>query len=68
MRMIFLIGGSASTVWTRQQGMGFHRKAGQDEERDGVSYSAPESMSELPLRHMMHAWREYMTATVGEKL
>ncbi|MEC8289748.1 MAG: SRPBCC family protein, partial [Pseudomonadota bacterium] len=54
---------SSASEW-----VSFHRKAGQDEERDGVSYSAPESMSELPLRHMMHAWREYMTATVGEKL
>ena len=54
---------SSASEW-----VSFHRKAGQDEERDGVSYSAPESMSELPLRHMMHAWREYMTATVGEQL
>jgi len=24
-------------------------------------------MSELPLRHMMHAWRDYMTADAGAK-
>ena len=45
----------------------FHRKAGHDEERDGISYSAPDTMSELPLRHMMHAWRDYMTADSGAK-
>lgn len=39
----------------------FHRNAGQDVMEDGVRHSAPKSMSEMPMRHMMHQWRDYMT-------
>lgn len=48
-----------------QDWVSFHRNAGKDIERDGKTFSAPESMSELPLRHMMHAWRDYMTTGEG---
>ena len=48
---------SSASEW-----VSFHRNAGHDEERNGITYSAPDSMSELPLRHMMHAWRKYMTS------
>ena len=39
-----------------------HRNAGQDLAPDehGIIHSAPASMSELPLRHMMQKWKEYM--------
>jgi phenylpropionate dioxygenase-like ring-hydroxylating dioxygenase large terminal subunit len=40
----------------------FHRNAGQDMTKDGILYSPPQSMSELPLRSMMQAWKGYMTA------
>ncbi len=38
-----------------------HRNAGQDRIEDGVQYSAPDTMSEMPLRSMMQAWKHYMT-------
>jgi len=38
----------------------FHRNAGQDPHKDGV-YTSVTGMSELPMRHMMKAWTEYMT-------
>ncbi len=40
-----------------------HRNAGQDLPPDdhGIVHSAPASMSELPLRHMMQVWKDYMT-------
>ena len=50
---------------TASEGVSFHRNAGQDVQRDGATHSAPDSMSELPMRHMMHAWRDYMTAGKG---
>jgi phenylpropionate dioxygenase-like ring-hydroxylating dioxygenase large terminal subunit len=57
--------------WKCQEGLSsdggdwvsLHRNAGQDVTKNGVTHSAPESMSELPLRHMMHAWKRYMTST-----
>ena len=48
---------SNATEW-----VSFHRNAGQDTEEGGIMYSAPSSMSELPMRSMMQAWRGYMTA------
>jgi phenylpropionate dioxygenase-like ring-hydroxylating dioxygenase large terminal subunit len=39
----------------------FHRNAGQDPSKDGV-YTSVTGMSELPMRHMMRAWTDYMTA------
>ena len=43
----------------------FHRNAGFDI-IDGNLRKSPEgSMSEMPLRHMMHVWRDYMTAEEG---
>jgi phenylpropionate dioxygenase-like ring-hydroxylating dioxygenase large terminal subunit len=39
----------------------FHRNAGQDPSKDGV-YTSVTGMSELPMRHMMKTWAEYMTA------
>ena len=42
-----------------------HRNYGSDSERDGVLYSAPGTMSEMPLRHMMQAWAGYMGAGNG---
>ena len=39
----------------------FHRNAGQDIEKDGILHSAPDSMSEMPLRSMAQAWKRYMT-------
>ncbi len=50
---------------TASEWVSFHRNAGQDVQRDGATHSAPDSMSELPMRHMMHAWRDYMTAGKG---
>ena len=43
----------------------FHRDAGRDVVEGDVRRSAPESMSEMPLRHMMHAWRDYMAPAGG---
>ena len=43
----------------------FHRNAGQDIVDGDKTYSAPDTMSEMPLRHMMHAWKDYMTAGDG---
>ena len=40
----------------------FHRNAGQDPMKDGVLHSPPETMSEMPLRHMMQIWKELMTS------
>ncbi len=56
--------------WKCQQGLeseasewvSFHRDAGRDVMEGEIRHSAPASMSEMPLRHMMHAWRDYMTA------
>ena len=42
-----------------------HRNAGQDVERGGIMHSAPQSMSELPLRSMARAWVGYMTGDGG---
>ena len=39
-----------------------HRNAGQDIVDNGSITSAPKTMSELPLRHMMQTWKTYMTA------
>ncbi len=40
----------------------FHRNAGYDV-IDGPLRKSPDgSMSEMPMRHMMHVWRDYMTA------
>lgn len=39
-----------------------HRNAGQDLMEGDVQHSAPETMSEMPLRSMMQAWKTYMTA------
>jgi len=55
--------------WKCQQGLAsdagewvsFHRNAGQDPMVDGMLRSAPESMSEMPLRHMMQVWKGLMT-------
>jgi len=55
--------------WKCQQGLtsqgsdwvSFHRNAGQDTVVDGILRSAPESMSEMPLRHMMQVWKGLMT-------
>ena len=44
----------------------FHRNAGQDVVEGDARRSAPKSMSEMPMRHMMHAWRDYLTS-VGEE-
>ena len=38
-----------------------HRNAGQDFLENGIMKSAPQSMSELPLRSMAEAWKGYMT-------
>lgn len=43
-----------------------HRNAGHDVQDGDVLRSAPASMSEMPLRHMMQAWKRYMTAPGGE--
>jgi hypothetical protein len=56
--------------WKCQEGLesdggdwvSLHRDYGRDYVEDGVWHSAPASMSELPLRHMMQAWKKYMTA------
>ena len=37
----------------------FHRNAGQDPTKDGVTRSIT-GMSELPMRHMFTAWTQYM--------
>ncbi len=44
-----------------------HRNAGHDLPPDerGIIQSAPQTMSELPLRHMMHIWKDYMTDGVA---
>ena len=39
-----------------------HRNAGQDSDDNGTLHSAPDTMSEMPLRSMMQAWKRYMTA------
>jgi phenylpropionate dioxygenase-like ring-hydroxylating dioxygenase large terminal subunit len=39
-----------------------HRNAGQDMVDKDTVISAPKTMSELPLRHMMQTWKTYMTA------
>ena len=41
-----------------------HRSAGHDTQQDGIMHSAPESMSELPLRSMAQAWKSFMTANI----
>jgi phenylpropionate dioxygenase-like ring-hydroxylating dioxygenase large terminal subunit len=38
-----------------------HRDAGRDPVDGDVVTSAPKSMSEMPLRHMMQTWKTYMT-------
>ena len=43
----------------------FHRNAGFDVVEEGVRKSTPGSMSELPLRHMMQVWKDYMTSDAG---
>ena len=51
--------------WTGGDWVSFHRNAGFDI-IDGNLRKSPEgSMSEMPLRHMMHVWRDYMTAEEG---
>ena len=40
----------------------FHRNAGTDLTVGNILKSKPGSMSEMPLRHMMQVWRDYMTA------
>src|ERR1051325_10343446 len=55
--------------WKCQQGLGsdggdwvsMHRDAGHDLQRGDIIASPPTSMSEMPLRHMMQAWKSYMT-------
>ena len=42
-----------------------HRNYGSDTVEDGVTYSAPGTMSEMPLRHMMQVWADYMGAGNG---
>ena len=43
----------------------FHRNAGFDVIEDNVRRSPPGSMSEMPMRHMMHVWKDHMTANGG---
>ena len=45
----------------------FHRNAGQDLVEGDARRSAPQSMSEMPMRHMMHAWRDYLTSVGAEE-
>ena len=44
----------------------FHRNAGFDVIDGNLRKSPDGSMSEMPMRHMMHVWRDYMTAN-GEE-
>ena len=41
----------------------FHRNAGTDLTEGEILKSKPGSMSEMPLRHMMQVWKDYMTAS-----
>ena len=43
----------------------FHRNAGFDVVENDLRKSTPGSMSELPLRHMMQVWKDYMTLDIG---
>ena len=45
----------------------FHRNAGFDVVEDNVRKSTPGSMSEMPMRHMMQVWKNYMASNDGEK-
>ena len=40
----------------------FHRNAGTDLTEGNILKSPPGSMREMPLRHMMQVWKDYMTA------